>query len=179
MLSNWTNFIKIKSFTKPKVVIGGKARAVKPLGLQAALELMILLAPYLATIEANLGNLRGSYLLRDIFTMLHQRMSNAPGDILKAMSLLLDCEVEWLAPRITAQEFLAALPILDEVNNFGELWAIIQGLGLVIVSQERGQEEKANAQEHNHEQAQDDGHKGNASPQMGVRDLAGPNVVNS
>jgi len=62
---------------------------------------------------------------------LREELSEMPGDMTRALALLLDMEPELLAGQITAQEFVAALPVLDEVNDLMGLWENVRELGLV------------------------------------------------
>lgn len=73
-----------------------------------------------------------SQVLFHTFVILRHEIASMPGDISKVMALLLDKNVEWVARNVTAQEFLDALPILDKVNDFRQLWQLSKALGIKI-----------------------------------------------
>ncbi len=124
---------------KPSVVVGGEHLPIKPLTLENAIRLLLLLAPYLVLIEGRWPEIRRALattngqrpaLLSTIFRELSDRMREAPGDMTRALGLLLDKDPAWLAGRITATEFVAALPVLDEVNDLTALWEAAGALGI-------------------------------------------------
>lgn len=106
--------------------------------LENALQLALLLAPHVARIEAHWPEIRRSLegqgkrpqILTATFTALRGELAEMPGDMVKAMALLLDREPPEIAAEMTAQEFVEALPVLDRVNDLGKLWATVQALGL-------------------------------------------------
>jgi len=114
--------------------------AVKPIGLENALRLALLLAPHLARIEDHWPEVKTALettdgtrpdLLTATFIGLREELEGMPGDMTRALALLLGMEPADLAGQITAQEFVAALPVLDEVNDLLGLWNSIKDLGLV------------------------------------------------
>lgn len=66
------------------------------------------------------------------FIILRHEMASLPGDISKAMVLLLGKDIKWVAQNVKAQEFLEALPVLDRVNDFKQLWQLSKALGIKI-----------------------------------------------
>jgi hypothetical protein len=138
---NWSQMIL--SFTRKKqstVIIGGEKVPIKPLSLKAALEFILLLSPHLSLIERHWGEfqraLSGSgkrpQILQAIFSALREEMQKTPGDMIKALGILLDRDPEWLAQNITAREFVEALPVLDEVNDFPAMWSAVAAYGLSV-----------------------------------------------
>lgn len=121
------------------IKVGGKRLPVRPLTLENALELALLLGPHLALIEDHLPEIRRALtatdggrprLLSALFTSMRDDLASVPGDMTRALALMLDCDPIWLAERITAQEFVKALPVLDEVNDLTGLWDTMQALGI-------------------------------------------------
>lgn len=115
--------------------------------LENAIELLLLLAPYLALIEGRWPEIQRALaatngqrptLLSAVFRELSDQMRNAPGDMTRALGLLLDKDPLWLAGRITAVEFVEALPVLDEVNDLAALWQIARILGVRVEYGEHG-----------------------------------------
>lgn len=108
------------------------------MSLENALNLALLLAPYLGHIQQRWPELRVAYEARDgdlltaLFTALRDELAAMPGDMVRAMALLTGLDVGWIAANVTAREFVQALPALDRVNDFGGLWAAIQMLGLTV-----------------------------------------------
>lgn len=118
----------------PIIKIGGVTLEIKPLSLENALRLALLLAPHIARLERYWPHLKEAMgngrLLEAILKDLGKELAFAPGDIVTAYSLLLDLPPEWVAVNATAKELIEALSILDEVNDFRGLWAAVQALGL-------------------------------------------------
>jgi hypothetical protein len=125
-------------FRKNKVKLGGQWVDVQPLSLENALGLALLLAPHVARIEHHWPEIKRAMdsdgdrpkILTVTFRSLRDELSEMPGDMVKAMGLLLDRDPVDVAGAITAQEFVEALPVLDRVNDLGQLWASAQALGL-------------------------------------------------
>lgn len=125
---------------KRSVVLGGERVPIEPLGLEAALELGLLLAPYVAGIERHLPELKAALeatngrrpqLLTAAMRALVGEMRQAPGDLTRAVALLVGRDPEWVALHALPAEVVQALPVLDEANDFGALLEAIRGLGLV------------------------------------------------
>lgn len=124
----------------PFVKFGGKLYEVKPLGLENALALLLLLSPYLALLEqkwpqfqqalADQGGMRPG-LLFAFFRVMRDDMWALPGDLTKAVGLLADVDPVWLAKNASAVELVEAIPTLDGVNDFEGLWQAARSLGLV------------------------------------------------
>lgn len=121
------------------VTIGGQQISVSPLTLENALALMLLMAPHLALIERHWGEFQRALqggsndrpqILRAIFTALRREMVDIPYDMIRAMALLVDREPTWVSQNITAQEFVEALSVLDQVNDFPQMWAQVAAFGL-------------------------------------------------
>lgn len=123
----------------PKATFGGQEIEIKPLTLENCISLLLLMSPHLAVFERHWVEIKQalkstdgtrSQVLFHTFIILRQEMAAFPGDITRAMALLLGMDIEWVARNVTAQEFLEALPVLDRVNNFSGLWQMAQRLGL-------------------------------------------------
>lgn len=111
----------------------------KPITLGNTIKLVLLLAPYIAKIEAHLPEIAAALqtidgtrpqVLTALFTGLRDELIKVPGDMTKALALLVGRDPAWIASEATAQEFVAALPVLDEINDLGALWAAVQALGI-------------------------------------------------
>lgn len=107
---------------------------VKPLSLESALRLTLLLGPHLGRVERYWPHLQkaagNGKLLEALLKELVKEMAFAPGDIVTAYSLLLDMPPEWIAVNGSARELIEALPLLDEVNDFKGLFQAARALGL-------------------------------------------------
>lgn len=128
-----------KKWRKPYIKVGGQRIKVRPLTLENALDLALRLAPYIARIERRWPELARAFqttggqrleLLVAVFTALRDELALAPGEMTRALALMLDCDAAWLAERITAREFLEALAVLDEVNDLVGIWGALRALGL-------------------------------------------------
>lgn len=117
------------------ISIGGQEVELKPLALEPAIELTLILAPYVPLIERSwpefqqaLSDTDGKRpeLLSAIFRTLAGEMQQAPGDMLKAMALLLDKPLEWVAREATGRELLEALPEIDRVNELHKILPILR-----------------------------------------------------
>jgi len=124
-----------------EITIGGETIEVKPLTLENSLRLMLLLSPYIAKIEAKWPRLIAAleaangnrpHLLEMLFVEWRQDLMLAPGDLITAFSLLIDKDIEFVATRATAKDLVMALPVLDSVNDFRNLWAACKELGIVV-----------------------------------------------
>lgn len=124
----------------PTVTVGGQPVTVEPLTMENALRLALLLGPHIAVLENHWRGFRQALrangerprLLQAVFTALQAEMREMPGDMMQAMALLLDRDVSFLIGQMTAQEFVEALGVLDEVNDFMALWGAVKGLGLDV-----------------------------------------------
>jgi hypothetical protein len=132
--------LKPRDTNSLSVQIGGEHIAVRPLGLEAALEFMLLLAPYVGSLDRHLDLLieaanqptaperRG--FLKVVLTAMADEMERAPGDITRAVALMLDREPDWVALNALPEEIVEALAVLDRVNDFGSLFNSLRALGL-------------------------------------------------
>lgn len=118
--------------------MGGETFEPPSLDLEQSLELLLLLAPYVALIENHLSEFQAaladtmgnrprllSTLLRTLSTEIE------PQDLTKAFAILLQKPPEWFRG-VKAIELIQALPVLDTVNNFAEVFALIQEMGLTV-----------------------------------------------
>jgi hypothetical protein len=119
----------------PTTEIGGVTLEIKPLSLENALRLALLLAPHIARLEQYWPHLKqateNGRLLEVILKDLGKELQFAPGDIVTAYSLLLDMPPEWVAVNASAKELIGVLPVLDEVNGFRGLLEAVTALGIV------------------------------------------------
>lgn len=115
--------------------IGGVTLEIKPLSLENALRLALLLGPHLGRIERRLPQLKQAVgqgrILEALLRDLAQELAFAPGDIVTAYSLLLDMPPEWIAVNGSAKELIEALPELDRVNDFRGLFQAVKALGII------------------------------------------------
>jgi hypothetical protein len=132
-LLNLINYIRKRKIDT--VSIGGEDIELKPLGLESAIELLLILAPYIPLIENawpkfqdSLVNKNGKRpeLLSAVFRNLAAEMQQAPGDMVKVMAILLDKPVEWIAQEATGQELLEALPTIDKVNELHKILPLLR-----------------------------------------------------
>ncbi len=137
-----------------RVFLGGQRVAVKPLSMENAIKLILLLAPHLARLEEHWPQVKQALEMTDgtrpralsaLFTGLRDEMAKVPGDMVKAMALLLDRDQAEIAVQMTAQEFVDALPALDEVNDFHSLWRAAKELGMIARYRKREEDEPVRA----------------------------------
>lgn len=122
-----------KKETAPEVTIGRETFCPRPLTLERAIELVLLLGPYVALGEKYGPELRlalnsngdGPRLLSTLFVVLAEEIR--PVDFTRAFAILLDREPEWFR-EVQAVELVRALPVLDEVNDLGGLLEAVRGL---------------------------------------------------
>src|SRR5688572_24519615 len=112
--------------------IGGVELELKPLSLENALRLALLLGPHIARIERYWPHLQSAAgngrLLETLLRDLGKELQPAPGDIVTAYALLLDMPPEWIAVNAPAKDLIEALPLLDEINDFRSLFQAVNQL---------------------------------------------------
>jgi hypothetical protein len=112
--------------------IGGVEIELKPLSLENALRLVLLLGPHIARIERYWPHLQSAAgngrLLETLLKDLGRELQPAPGDIVTAYALLLDMPPEWIAVNASAKELIEALPLLDEINDLKSLFQVVNQL---------------------------------------------------
>ena len=132
---NWINWPRKRK--ADTVTIGGEVIEIKPLRLEPAVELVLLVSPYLPSLEKRWPEFQAGLTLTDglrpsvlsgIFRALSQEMKEAPGDMVKMVALLLDRPLEWVAQTATGAEILQALPIIDKVNRFDKILLALRGM---------------------------------------------------
>lgn len=120
------------------VKIGGDSFEPQPLNLEQAIELLLLLAPYVALIEQHLPELRDALentsgkrprLLSALFRAMAAEIE--PQDFTKAFAILLQKPPEWFRG-VKAADLVQALPVLDDVNDFAEMLSLTRELGLTV-----------------------------------------------
>lgn len=114
-----SNFSIRKIPKMPTVKVGAEIIEVRPMGLENTLRFLVLIAPYLSRLRYGLG------------AVLRERGVYAPGEITLAFALLIDRDVEWVARNATARDLVEAIPVLDEINNFGSLFQAAKALGVI------------------------------------------------
>jgi len=131
---------------RKRITLGGRRVKVKPLTLENALKLILLLAPHLARIEEHWPGIKQALEMTDgsrprvltaILTGLRDEMAAMPGDMVRAMALLLDRDTAEIAVAMTAKEFVEALPVLDDVNDLHSFWRATKELGMVAKYRKR------------------------------------------
>lgn len=124
----------------PSVKIGDGRVAVRPVGIEGAIRLALLIAPYMATFQRYSGEISAAVALdhrrngnepstlRAVVTAMTQDLEHAPGDVIEIVSIFLDQEPEWVAQNATAAQVVAALPAIDAAND---LAALVRCTGLL------------------------------------------------
>lgn len=130
------------------VTIGGECIAVRPMGLEDALQFLLLIAPYIGALDRHLPMLAEALqekdgpqrrgFLKAVVTAMVGEMERAPGDVTKAVSILLGKEPEWVARNALPEEIVRALSVCDEVNDFRSLFASLRALGLTMPKGKNG-----------------------------------------
>lgn len=141
-LTNLLVRLKLRDPSSLSVTIGGEHIAVRPLGLEGALEFALLLAPYVGSLDRHWSLLAEALeqptaperrgFLKVVVAAMADEMERAPGDVTRAVALLLDREPEWVARHALPEEIVAALPILDGANDFKSLFNSMRELGLTL-----------------------------------------------
>jgi hypothetical protein len=128
-------FRRLAKKSTTTIEIGGVELEVKPLSLENALRLALLLGPHLARVQRHLPKLKeaagSGRLLEMMLKNLAGELYLAPGDIVTAYSLLLNMPPEWIAVNASAKELIEALPLLDSVNDFRSLFQTVSQLGIL------------------------------------------------
>jgi len=124
------------------VTIGGECIAVRPMGLENALRFLLLIAPYVGALDRHLPMLAEALqekdgpqrrgFLRAVVTVMAGEMERAPGDVAKAVSILIGKDPEWVARNALPEEIVQALSACDEANDFKSLFASLRALGLTM-----------------------------------------------
>lgn len=129
-------------FSKQKntVTFGGQTYEVKPLSMENSLSLMLLLSPYIALLEEkwpefqaalqDTGGMRGGMLFA-FFRTIREDMAMLPGDMTKAVALLVGCDSRELAQTATGEELVEALSALDRIHDLRGIYNAAKSLGLV------------------------------------------------
>ena len=68
-------------------------------------------------------------MLFALFRVMREEMAAMPGDMMKAVALMLDADPVWLAQNATAEELMRSLPVLNRVNQFDRIYAAAKGIG--------------------------------------------------
>ena len=129
---NWINWPRKRR--TDTVTIGGEVIEIKPLRLEPAIELVLLLSPYLPLLErkwATFQNALGASpdrpeVLSALFRALAGEMQKAPGDMVRIVALLVDRPIEWVAQNATGGDLFAAFPVFNKVNEFENVLSICQ-----------------------------------------------------
>lgn len=124
-------------FLKPKnsVIIGGHRVEVKPLTFDSAVEIALLLAPVLPYIENHkyefaqaLISSRNPDVLSALFQSLSEEMMPHTGVVSKVIALLVGVSPKEFAQKVTVNEVVAMLPVLNRVHNIPQLYVAVAGL---------------------------------------------------
>lgn len=123
------------------IELGGEMIEVKPLTLENAMRLILLLAPYISRVESKWPRLVAALeatngnrpkLLELLLVEWRQDLAFAPGDIVQAFALLIGRDMAEVAEKATAKDLVMALPVLDAVNDFRSLWTACKALGITV-----------------------------------------------
>lgn len=126
----------------PSVLIGGRSVAVHPMGIESAVRLVLLMAPYIAAFEKHGSDIAVAVAtdrrrrgrpgtLQAVIRSMTAGLQHAPGDVVEMVALFLGLEKDWVAEHATAAEIVAALPVIDQVNNIAGLVRCAGLLGFV------------------------------------------------
>jgi len=121
----------------PTVTVGGEQVEIRPLDLETACEVLILISPYLVLLEDYLPDIQKALdapdrprLLQVSFVRLRREMKDFPGDTTRFLALLLDKDPSWIAKKVEPAEVLEALGTIDRVNSLTEMYRLGKMLGL-------------------------------------------------
>lgn len=127
----------------PSVEIGDGQVAVRPVGIEGAIRLALLIAPYMATFQRYSDEIAAAVALdhrrngnepstlRAVITAMMQDLEHAPGDVVEMVAIFLGREPEWVARNATAVQVVAAIPTIDAVNDLAALVRCTGLLGFV------------------------------------------------
>lgn len=122
------------------VILGGRKVAMRPMGMEAALEFAIVLLPHISKIEVYWPQIQDALnesskdrpvLLKSIFSALSSDMRDSPGDITRGLSLLFGLPEKYIAEKVKPAEVLEALPVADRLNGLQDIYNSAKVLGLV------------------------------------------------
>lgn len=122
-----------KPATRVWVRLGGETVGVDPLGIQAGIELCLLVAPYLPVMRSVVEVLDQEGEAREKVTLLRglaSEMSEFPGDLVKVVGLLTGKDPGWIATNATAVELFEAMGVLNEFHQIWEMVMVGQQLGI-------------------------------------------------
>jgi len=112
------------------------------MGLEDALQFVLLIAPYIGSLDRYLPMLAEALqektaperrgFLKVVVTAMADEMQRAPGDVTKVVALLLGRDPEWVARNALPEEIVRALTAFDEANDFRSLFASLRALGLTV-----------------------------------------------
>lgn len=115
---------------KPKtrtVPLGDREVEVKPVSFENMIRAAMLLAPHLARARQEWPAIKAAAMNggdRLVFVLVSRLMSSLesmPGDLTKAIALLIDEDATWLARFATAEQIMVLLAEIDRANDLGGL----------------------------------------------------------
>ena len=131
---------------KNSVIIGGHRVDVKPLSLNSAVEIALLLSPILPYIENHkyefsqaIAMSKNPDVLSALFQSLSEEMMPHTGVLSRVVALLVGVEPEEFAESVTVNEVIEMLPVLNRVHNIPQLYVAIVGL-LSAISENNGKD---------------------------------------
>jgi len=112
-----------------KIILGKEKHNIEPMSLTQVFEFLTVAAPYLVLIEEKWPEIlkrikekqRGRHLSM-FFMDFREELDQFPQDITKLLAICLGKPVDWVAKNVLPHELVNALPKLDEMNNFDELF---------------------------------------------------------
>ena len=116
------------------IVLGGQPIILQALNVEEGIELCLLVGPYLPGIFEALGDLSTSSpseLKALTIRALVQGATSFPGDLMRIIGLFGRRRPKWISQNATGTEALAALGVILEQPEFGEVLKIGGRLGLV------------------------------------------------
>jgi hypothetical protein len=112
---------------KTRVPLGDREVEVKPASFENMIRAAMLLAPHLARARQEWPAIKAAALAggdRLVFVLVSRLMGSlesVPGDLTKAIALLIDEDATWLARFATAEQVMVLLAEIDKANDLGGL----------------------------------------------------------
>lgn len=120
---------------KNTVEIGGEKVVVKPITLDSAVRIALLMSPILPYIENHkhefsqaLVTNRKPDVLSAMFQALSDELLPHVGVMSQVVALMVGVDPNEFASRVTAEELVAMLPTLNRVHNIPRLYVAVLGL---------------------------------------------------
>lgn len=117
------------------VQIGDREIEVKPLKAKAALQVLLLIIPYLRDVLPSLmatKDLTGSGVFRETMRgMMISMAESFPMDVVKLMSIFLDVDEKFLEEEFYPREMIETFEIAMRVNRLDDLMRVGLSIGMI------------------------------------------------